>query len=71
MDDRDRNRDKSLGEYGVEDSIRGKAKHLEGRVKDSVGGLTGDSRLQGEGKVDQLKGKLRDKLGKAERKLDR
>lgn len=69
MDDRDRK--KTLGEYGVEDSIKGKAEHLKGHVKDSVGGLTGDSSLQGEGKADQLKGKLRDKLGKAERKLDR
>lgn len=70
MADRNRN-DKSLTEFGVEDSVKGKTDHAKGHVKDAVGGLTGDKSLQAEGKVDQLAGKLRDKLGKAERKLDR
>jgi len=64
-------RDKTLGEQGVEDSVKGKADHLKGHVKDAVGGLTGDTSLQGEGKVDQAKGTVRDKLGDVERKLDR
>jgi uncharacterized protein YjbJ (UPF0337 family) len=64
-------RDKTLGEQGVEDSIKGKTDHVKGHVKDAVGGLTGDSSLQAEGKIDQAKGKLRDKLGEAERDLDR
>lgn len=68
MTDRDR---KTLGEFGVEDSAKGKLDHAKGHIKDAVGGLTGDSSLQGEGKMDQVKGNLRDKLGKAERKLDR
>lgn len=67
----DRDRDKTLGEYGVEDSAKGKAENLKGRVKDAVGGLTGDQSLQNEGKIDQFKGKVRDKIGEAERKLDR
>lgn len=66
----DRN-DKSLTEFGVEDSAKGKADHVKGHIKDAVGGLTGDSSLQAEGKMDQVKGKLRDKLGEAERKIDR
>ena len=66
----DRN-DKSLGEFGVEDSAKGKTQHVKGHVKDAVGGLTGDKSLQSEGKVDQLAGKLRDKLGEGERKIDR
>lgn len=66
----DRN-DKSLTELGVEDSAKGKTDHVKGHIKDAVGGLTGDSSLQAEGKVDQLAGKLRDKLGEAERKIDR
>lgn len=65
----DRN-DKSLTEFGVEDSAKGKAENLKGRIKDAAGGLTGDTSLQTEGKVDQMKGKLRDTLGKGERKLD-
>jgi uncharacterized protein YjbJ (UPF0337 family) len=39
-------------------------------VKDAAGGLTGDSSLQAEGKVDQAKGKVQDAVGKAQRKLD-
>jgi uncharacterized protein YjbJ (UPF0337 family) len=30
----------------------------KGKVKESVGGMTGDKDLQAEGKVDQLKGSL-------------
>ena len=41
----------------------------KGRVKDAVGGLTGDGRLQLEGKLDQAKGKVQDAVGKVERKL--
>jgi uncharacterized protein YjbJ (UPF0337 family) len=62
---------KDLGDRGAEDSIKGKAKNLKGRVKDAVGGLTGDRSLQAEGKWDQVKGKVQDMVGKGERKLDR
>jgi len=67
----DINRDKTLGEFGVEDSARGKGNDLKGRVKDAAGGLTGDQSLQNEGKLDRLKGKAQDTLGKVERKLDK
>lgn len=67
----DENRDKTLGEYGVEDSARGKGNDLKGRVKDAAGGLTGDQSLQNEGKLDKLKGKVQDTVGKIERKLDK
>ncbi len=63
-------KDKTWTEKGIEDSAEGKAKDLKGKVKDAVGGLTGDSSLQAEGKIDQLKGKTQDTLGKAERKID-
>ena len=63
--------EKDLGERGAENSIKGKAKRLKGRIKDAAGGLTGDSSLQAEGKWDQVKGKVQDAVGKAERKLDR
>lgn len=63
-------KDKTWTEKGIEDSAEGKAKDLKGKVKDAVGGLTGDSSLQAEGKIDQLKGKAQDTLGKAERKVD-
>jgi uncharacterized protein YjbJ (UPF0337 family) len=63
--------DKTLGERGVENSLKGKISHAAGHVKDALGGLTGDKSLQTEGKVDQLKGKLQDGLGGVQRDLDR
>lgn len=66
----DRNHDRSLTDRGVENSLKGKATHLKGRVKDAAGGLTGDSGMQAEGKLDQVKGKVQDAVGRAERKLD-
>jgi uncharacterized protein YjbJ (UPF0337 family) len=63
--------DKTLGELGAENSLKGKISHAAGHLKDAVGGLTGDKSLQAEGKVDQLKGKLQDGLGGVQRDLDR
>ena len=47
------------------------AKDVKGRVKDAVGGLTGDESLQAEGKLDRVKGKAQDMVGEAQQKLDR
>ncbi len=63
--------DRDLEQQGAEHSLEGKGDKLKGRVKDAVGGLTGDTSTQAEGKWDQLKGKAKDTLGKAERKLGR
>jgi uncharacterized protein YjbJ (UPF0337 family) len=62
--------DRNLTERGLDNSLEGKGKDLKGRVKDAIGGLTGDSKLQGEGKMDRLEGNLQDKLGDVQRKLD-
>lgn len=62
--------ERDLTTDGVNNSVDGKSTHLKGHVKDAVGGLTGDSSLQTEGKLDQAKGKVQDAFGKAERKLD-
>jgi uncharacterized protein YjbJ (UPF0337 family) len=66
----DHDRDRTLGDLGAEDSARGKGNDLKGRIKDAAGALTGDNSLQAEGKMDRAKGKVQDKLGKAERELD-
>lgn len=66
MDERNR----SLTDRGLENSVEGKGDHLKGHVKDAIGGLTGDSSLQAEGKMDQLKGKVKDTLGKIQRDVD-
>jgi uncharacterized protein YjbJ (UPF0337 family) len=48
--------DRSLTEDGLINQAKGKATEAKGKVKDAVGGLTGDTGMQAEGKVDQLKG---------------
>jgi uncharacterized protein YjbJ (UPF0337 family) len=63
--------DHDLGRDGLENQLEGKGEDLKGRVKDAVGGLTGDESLQGEGKLDRLKGKIQDTFGKAEEDVDR
>lgn len=63
--------DRTLGERGAENSLKGKLSHAVGHVKDAIGGLTGDKSLQAEGKVDQLKGKVQDKVGEAQMDVDR
>lgn len=67
----DENRDKDLRDQGYQDSAQGKADKFKGRIKDAVGGLTGDSSLQAKGKIDKMKGSVEDALGKVERKLDK
>jgi uncharacterized protein YjbJ (UPF0337 family) len=63
--------DKSLTEDGIENSVKGTAKEMKGRVKDAAGGLTGDTEMQVEGKIDEATGKVQNAFGKAERKLDK
>ncbi|HEX5387372.1 MAG TPA: CsbD family protein [Gemmatimonadales bacterium] len=58
---------RDITQEGLEDSAQGKAKQVKGRVKDAAGGLTGDTSMQVEGKVDQAKGKVQDAAGKVER----
>jgi uncharacterized protein YjbJ (UPF0337 family) len=42
----------------------GKSDEVKGRVKEAAGALTGDKKLKREGKVDQVAGKLKQKLEK-------
>jgi uncharacterized protein YjbJ (UPF0337 family) len=53
-----------------ETEIEGIAKDAIGKVKDGVGGLTGDTSLQIEGKMDQATGKLQGKIGEIKDQLD-
>ena len=45
------------------DRIRGSAEQAKGKVKEVVRTVTGDSKLEGEGKADQLKGKVQNAVG--------
>lgn len=45
------------------DQVDGAGKQAKGAVKDAVGGLTGDAKLQAEGKMDKAEGKVQQKVG--------
>ena len=45
------------------DRIKGSASNMGGKVKEAAGDLTGDSKLQSEGKMDQGKGKVQNAIG--------
>lgn len=45
------------------DEVDGVGKQVKGAVKDAVGGLTGNERLQAEGKLDKAEGKIQQKVG--------
>ena len=45
------------------DRIEGAAKQVKGAVKDAVGNVTGDSKMQAEGKMDKAEGKAQNTVG--------
>ena len=45
------------------DRVDGSAKNIGGKLKEGVGNLTGDAKMQTEGKADQAKGKLQNTIG--------
>jgi uncharacterized protein YjbJ (UPF0337 family) len=45
------------------DRVEGSAKNMGGKVKEGVGKLTGDSKMQAEGKADQAEGKVQNTVG--------
>jgi len=47
------------------DEVKGVGKQAAGAVKDAVGGLTGNTKLQAEGKLDKAEGKVQQKVGEA------
>lgn len=48
-----------------EDRIKGAADNMGGKIKDTVGGMLGDTGMQAEGKADQVSGKLQNTYGSA------
>lgn len=46
-----------------EDRIEGSARKMKGDLKEGVGKMTGDSKLQAEGKADQISGKTQNAIG--------
>ena len=43
--------------------IKGAAKKAEGEMKETAGEVTGDKKLQAEGKMDKAEGKVRETAG--------
>jgi uncharacterized protein YjbJ (UPF0337 family) len=46
-----------------EDRAKGSAEQVKGGVKETVGNVTGDQKMQAEGKGDKAKGKLQNAVG--------
>jgi uncharacterized protein YjbJ (UPF0337 family) len=45
------------------DRMKGSATNMGGKAKEAAGNLTGDSKLKGEGKMDQGNGKVQNAIG--------
>ncbi|GAC1686845.1 MAG: hypothetical protein NVS9B3_05330 [Gemmatimonadaceae bacterium] len=56
---------------GIENKVKGAAKEVGGKIRNAVGGLTGDTSEQIKGKGDELKGKGQGKFGQAEIDADK
>jgi uncharacterized protein YjbJ (UPF0337 family) len=52
-----------------EDRIKGSAEQAKGKLKEVAGKLTGDSKLEGEGKADQVAGRIQNTIGGIKDKL--
>jgi uncharacterized protein YjbJ (UPF0337 family) len=63
--------DRDLTQRGMENKGEGTIDKLKGKVKDALGGLTGDRSTQAEGKFDQAKGNVKEGLGDAQQRIDR
>lgn len=49
--------------------IKGKGKQVKGSIKDKIGEVTNNPRLEARGKADRLEGQVQQKVGKARRRV--
>ena len=59
-----------LNRDGLENQVKGVGKEAEGKIRNSVGGLTGDTSEQIKGKAEELKGKAQGTIGETESDID-
>lgn len=53
-----------MDDHGIDnDRIKGSANQAKGAVKEVAGKVTGDAKLEAEGKADKLKGKVQNAIG--------
>ena len=50
------------------DEVEGKGKQIKGAIKDKVGEVTNNPRLEAEGEAERLEGKIQENVGKVRRK---
>jgi uncharacterized protein YjbJ (UPF0337 family) len=60
-----------LGTDGLENQVKGAGKEAQGKVRNAVGGLTGDTSEQLKGKAKEMEGKAQRKIGEKENDIDR
>ena len=63
--------DDNLRSDGLKNQVKGAAKEASGKVRNAVGGLTGDTSEQLKGKAKEIEGKAQRKVGEAQSDLDR
>jgi uncharacterized protein YjbJ (UPF0337 family) len=61
---------KDLASEGVKDRLKGAGKQVEGRVRSTIGGATGDTGEQLKGKGQEIKGRAQQEIGKTKQDLD-
>jgi uncharacterized protein YjbJ (UPF0337 family) len=61
---------KDLASEGVKDRLKGATKQVEGRIRSTVGGATGDTGEQLKGKGQEIKGRAQQEIGKTKQDLD-
>jgi uncharacterized protein YjbJ (UPF0337 family) len=54
---------------GTQDHLEGTGDQIKGRAEQASGGLTGDRTQQGEGLLDEMKGKAKNTLGDVKDRL--
>lgn len=59
-----------LNTDGLENQVKGLGKQAEGKIRNAVGGITGDTSEQIKGKAKDLEGKAQRKIGEVEQDLD-
>jgi len=52
-----------------EDEVKGKGKQIKGAVKEELGKLTGNRRLEDSGTADRVEGDVQEGFGKTKRKI--
>jgi len=52
-----------------EDEVKGKGKQVKGAVKEELGKLTGNRRLEDSGTADRVEGDVQEGFGKTKRKI--